>query len=167
MTSIENIISRSLRAVLAELPDGADISLSEEFQTFITGLEHFVPQVIGEIHPEMRGQSGDGVLPIVARKTGEGEVELLGHFCFIADQTLTPIHLKLQLADAGDEISWLECHLGQRGKHGMLRTPYESPSANGRLLNSLPKRTPSIDWVYEVTFGERRTRDAAMHEDTP
>lgn len=154
--SIENLNSRSLRAVLAELPDGADIPMSEKFQTFLTGLEYFIPSVIGEIHPEMAGQSGDGVLPIIARKTGDGETELLGHFCFIADQTLTPIHLKLQLADAADEISWLECRLGQRGEHGMLRTPYGSPSAVSRLLNTLAKRASSIDWFYEVTFGERR-----------
>jgi hypothetical protein len=87
--SIENLISRSLRAVLAELPDGADIPKSDEFKTFLTGLECFVPSVIGEIHPEMLEQSGDGVLPIIARKAGDGEIELLGHFCFIADQTVT------------------------------------------------------------------------------
>ena len=155
MTSIENLISRSLRTVLAKLPDGADIPMSEEFRTFLTGLESFIPQVIGEIHPEMLGQSGDGVLPIIARKTGDGEVELFGHFCFIADQTLAPIHLKLQLANAADEISWLECRLGQRGEHGMLRTPYDSPAATARLLNSLAKRASTLDWVYEVAFGER------------
>lgn len=154
--SIENLISRSLRAVLAELPDGADIPKSEEFQTLLTGLECFVPSVIGEIHPEMLEQSGDGVLPIIARKTGDGEIELLGHFCFIADQTLTPIHLKLQLADAADEISWLECRLGQRGERGMLRTPYGTPSATARLLNKSAERASAIDWVCEVTFGERR-----------
>lgn len=154
--SIENLISRSLRAALAELPNGADIPKSEKFQTFLTGLECFIPSVIGEIHPEMAGQSGDGVLPIIARKTGDGEVELFGHFCFIADQTLTPIHLKLQLADSGDEISWLECRLGQRGEHGMLHTPYDPSSAVSRLLNTLAKRASSIDWFYEVTFGERR-----------
>jgi hypothetical protein len=130
--------------------------MSKDFQTFLTGLEYFIPLVIGEIHPEMAGQSGDGVLPIIARKTRDGEAELLGHFCFIADQTLTPIHLKLQLADAGDEISWFECHLGQRGEHGMLRTPYDSPSATARLLNMSAVRASSIDWVYEVAFGERR-----------
>ena len=154
--SIENLISRLLRTVLAELPEGADIPKSEQFQTFLRGLEVFIPRVIGEVHPEMAGQSGDGVFPIIARKTGDDEVELLGHFCFIADQTLTPFHLKLQLAEASDEISWSECHLGQRGEHGMLRTPYGSPSASGRLLSSLAKRASALDWVYEVTFGERR-----------
>lgn len=89
--SIENLISRSLRTVLAELPEGADIPKSDQFQTLLTGLEVFIPRVIGEIHPEMAGQSGDGVFPIIARKTGDDEVELLGHFCFIADQTLTPL----------------------------------------------------------------------------
>ena len=102
MASIENVISRALRAALADLPDGADIPASEEFQTFLSGLDAFIPQVIGEIHPEMREQSGDGVLPIIARKTGAGELELLGHFCFIADQTLAPFHLQLQLADSGE-----------------------------------------------------------------
>lgn len=69
MTSIENFISRSLREILAELPDGADIPKSVEFQTFLTGLDGFIPKVIGEIHPEMSGQSGDGTLLIIAHKT--------------------------------------------------------------------------------------------------
>lgn len=154
--SAEEILSRSLRAVLADLPLGADIPNSEDLRWFLSGLEYFIPQVIGEIHPEMLGQAGDGVYPIVARKTGDGEIECLGHFLFIADQKLTPIHLKLQLAETGDSVSWLECCLGERGEHGMVRTPYGSPGASTRLLLALTTRAPSLDWCYVVTFGERR-----------
>jgi hypothetical protein len=155
----ENNISRSLRAVLAALPDGVDIPQSEQFRLALSALEYFIPEVIGEIHSEMLEQSGDAVLPIVARKTGDGEAEMLGHFCFIQDQTLTPFHLKLQVACDSDQISWLELRLGERGEYGMVRTPYSLPRAT-KLLQALSGSKPRFDWVYEVTYGQPRLRSA-------
>src|ERR1022692_459377 len=131
----EAIISRSLRTILADLPMGADIPDTEAFrQAVLSGLEWWLPGVIGEIHPEWLRMALDGIYPVVARKTVDGEAEIFGQCIFIDDQTLTPIYLRLQIAHTKDEISWLECKVGKRlegkpsetSEHGMVRLPYQS-----------------------------------------
>ena len=89
----------------------------------LSGLEFFIPQVLAEIHPEWKHESLDGFYPVVARKTGEGEAEIFGLCILISDQTTTPFHLRLQSSPSSDEVSWLECRLGEAGEHGMVRTP--------------------------------------------
>ena len=156
-SSAEQRISCSLRALLAGLLDGASISASEQFREILSFLNFFLPhQVLSEIYPEWNQESLDGILPILARKTRDGETEILGLCIIISDQTLTPIHVRLQVAASNDEISWLECRLGQRGKDGMVRTPYDSLSAVARRLCALDGRPDLIDWVYKVTFGHHR-----------
>jgi hypothetical protein len=121
----------------------------------LTGLEFFLPQVLAEIYAEWNHESLDGILPQVARKTGNGEAEIFGLCILISDQTLTPLHVRLQVAASNDEISWLECRLGKHGKNGMVRTPYSS-SAAAKRLHALGGKPELIDWVYKVTFGPRR-----------
>jgi hypothetical protein len=153
----EQSISRSLRTVLADLPDGASIGDSEQFWEVLSGLEFFLPhQVLSEIYPEWGHESLDGIMPLLARKTGAGEAEILGLCILISDQTVTPLHVRLQVAAFTDEVSWLECRLGERGKHGMVRTAYESSSAVAKRLYALDGKVNLIDWVYKVTFGHRR-----------
>jgi hypothetical protein len=154
----EQSISRSLRAILADLPDGATIEDSELFREVLSGLEFFLPQqVLSEIYAEWNHESLDGIVPLVARKTGNAEAEIFGLCILISDQTLTPVHVRLQVAAYRDEVSWLECRLGERGEHGIVRTPYESPGATTKRLHALAGRTERIDWLYKVTFGRRRS----------
>ena len=157
VSRVEENISRSLRAVLADLPAGASIGDSEQFRELLSGLEFFLPQqVLSEIYTEWTRESLDGILPCLARKTGEGEAEILGLCILISDQTLTPLPVRLQVAASTNEVSWLECRLGERGKHGMVRTPYESSSAVAKRLYALDGKADRIEWVYKVTFGKRR-----------
>jgi hypothetical protein len=152
----EEIISRSLREILADLPNGVSIGDSEQFREVLSGLEFFLPhQVLSEIYPEWNHESLDGILPLMARKTGDREAEIFGVCIIISDQTLTPLHVRLQVAASTDELSWLECRLGERGKHGMVRTPYSS-SAVAKRLHALDCKAHEIDWVYKATFGKRR-----------
>jgi hypothetical protein len=153
-SSFEQNISRSLRAVLAHLPHGASIGDSEEFREVLSGLAYFLPDVLGEIYPEWN-ESLDGILPMVARKTREGEADILGLCIILSDQTVTPLHVRLRATASYDEISWLECRLGERGNHGMVRTPYDSFGAVAKRLYALEGKPELIDWVYKVTFGQR------------
>ena len=122
----------------------------------MSGLEFFLPQqVLSEIYPEWNHESLDGILPLVARKTGDGEADIFGLCIIISDQSLTPLHVRLQVAASTDEVSWLESRLGEQGKHGMVRTPYESSSAVAKRLYALDGKADLIDWVYKVTFGHR------------
>jgi hypothetical protein len=158
------IISRSLRTILANLPNGANIVASDELRDVQEGLVWWLPGIFEEIHPEFRYICLDGVWSAMARKTGPGEIEILGLCIFIEDQTLTPLYVRMQIAESTDEVSWLLCKLGERlkgergetGKHGMVRLPYSSfDRAIGRVYR-LDGNPDGIDWVYSVTYGKRR-----------
>jgi len=43
---VEQSISRSLRAILADLPTGASIGDSEQFREVLSGLEFFLPHQV-------------------------------------------------------------------------------------------------------------------------
>ena len=157
MVSIpEQKLCRSLRSVLGDLPNGASIPDSEQLRELLTGIQYFIPVVLGEIYREWKLQGLDDILPAEVQKTGEGEVKIFGLCCFVSDQTLTPVHLTLQTSPSTDEVSWLECKLGERGMNGMVRTPWPSSSAMHELLHALKGREETIEWVYKVTFGDRR-----------
>jgi hypothetical protein len=151
----ELIASRCLRAILAGIPTGATIGDSPEFRHALTGLEWFLPGVLAEIHPEWTGESLDGIFAHVSHKTGEGEAEIFGLCCLMSDQTLTPIHIHLQLSPTTDEVSWLELRLGEKGKTGMVRSPYPASGSLHNRLYGLSRRVKTIEWAYKVTFGHR------------
>ncbi len=149
----EQHLARGLRAILADLPVGESIARSESLREVLNSLEFFVPEVLAEIHSEWKQESLDGVFPVVARKIADREAEIFGLCIIISDQSLTPIRLRVQLAIAGDAVSWLECRLGERGPDGMARWPYRTL---GKQLHCLEGRAETIDWVYQVTYGEHR-----------
>jgi hypothetical protein len=154
-SNAEEIASRCLRPILAGIPTGAAIGDSPEFQRVLSGLEWFLPGILAEIHPEWAGMSMDGVYPAFAHKTGEEEAEIFGLCCLMADQTLTPIHVRFQLSPTTDEISWLELRLGEKRPAGMMRSPYPTSGSLHNRLHALRGRTNTIEWVYQVTFGQR------------
>lgn len=142
--------------ILTDQSSAAQIEDSEELQQALGALEIFVPEVLGELHPEWRGESLDGIIPVVARQTGDGEIEIFGLSFLISDDSLTPIHLRLQIALTLDEVVWLECRLGERGPKGMIRRPAEHLDAALKQLYLLDGNADQIDWAYTATFGEKR-----------
>jgi hypothetical protein len=113
---VEQQVSHILSTILANVPNGATIPDSEQFRGALSGLEFFVPGVLGELHPEWTHESLDGILPLVARKTREDEAEIFGECILTADQARTPIHLRLQTSTSGDEISWLAIETWRIGR---------------------------------------------------
>jgi len=156
----EQVIVTNLRTVLKGLPVGADISKSEHFSKALSGLERFVPPILGEIYPEWNGgECLDGIIPFIARKSTESEIELFGLCWLMKDQTQTPVHLRIQIFHLRAVISFLECKLGERGEHGMLRMKGGlSEPQQYRRLRALEGRENAIDWVYKVTFGSRNPK---------
>lgn len=153
----EEFASHSLRAILTELPTGTAIEDSEEYQHALTGLFWFLPDVLGEVYAEWKFIGLDGLYPVVARKTAEREIEFFGQCCFVSDQTLTPVHIRLQVAPRVDEISWMELRVGAMGRGGMVRMPYSAKSRGHKRLYTMIGRENEIQWVYKVSFGERST----------
>ena len=151
----EQCVSRSLRTILGGVPIGASVAGSGHPQNVLDGLEFFIPEVLREIHHEWDYESLDGFIPVVARKVGELKAEIFGLCIIISDQTLTPIHLRLQVSNSVDEVLWLECQLGEKGEHGMVRTPYEFLNRAIKPLYALEGKEDTMNWVYNVTFGQR------------
>lgn len=156
-TKAEQCLSRSLRTLLAELPNRASILASEHLLDLYGGLEYFLPQVLRRTYPEWEQESLDGFRSLEARKTGEMAVELFGLCILISDQTLTPIHLQIQASNNADEVTWLECKLGEASEQGMVRTPWPNGNATNKLVEALGGRADEITWVYTVSCGSKRS----------
>jgi hypothetical protein len=152
----ELMVSRALRAVLADLPDGAIIPESRAFSGFLSVLEDFLTETLRDIHPEWEFESLDGVLPALANKSAPGEADLLGLCILITDQSLVPMHLRLQHANVHDSISWFDCKFGEEKNHRMNRVPWGSRSDALKRLY-LPHEVKRMNWFYHVTYGRRRT----------
>jgi hypothetical protein len=152
--NLEKSIAAGIRAALAPLPVGANIESTDEFRYVLGALERYIPEMLRELHPEWEDESLDGILPAVARKPAPNEIELIGECILISDQTLVPVHLRMQVADDNDEICWLECRLGERVEGIMKRVPYKRSYAIGRTMDAVAG-VRRLDWFYAVTFGQR------------
>jgi hypothetical protein len=122
----------------------------------MAGFEFFLPEFLRGVHDEPHDDFLDGVYPRFFQKIGPREAELVGLAIFISDQTLTPIHLQLQLSPEFDRIAWLDLRLGERTEHGCLREPYSRGKVTGTMLR-VAERYGSIEWYYHVGYGERQT----------
>lgn len=132
---------------IGALPGGSYLFSSFEF---------FLPEVLREVHDDWRYESLDGVYPKQFRKTGDHEIELIGLALFISDQTLTPLHVRLQLSTDYDRVSWIDLKLGERVNGNCRREPYGNSKAAGSMLHAA-EHLDSIDWFYHVDYGERKT----------
>lgn len=161
VSKAEQRASRHLRAVLADVPLGKSIPASELFRDALSGLEYFIPQVMEELYDEWTPGLLDGILDVWTRKTGEGEIVILGICIRTSDQTVTPIHLRLRLAVDADEIAWAECRVGERDRDGTVWKPYENGANMEKRLHVMDGRHDLIDWAYTATVGARRPLNAS------
>jgi hypothetical protein len=155
-TDLEQSISSRLRQTLAVLPIGAPIPPSEGLESILGSLEYYIPQLLREIHPEWKHESLDGVFMTQARKTAQLEAELAGNCILISEQTIVPFNLRVQIAPASDELTWLECRLGESQDGRLVRIPYHSGSRNRKRR---PNANNIEQWHYAVGFGEKRLND--------
>lgn len=108
MTSrAEEIASRCLRAILANISTGSTIEYSDDFRWFQSALERVIPSILEDEYEWWRWENLDGFSFAVARKTGPEEAEFIGLCILMSDQTWTPIHLRLRVALQSDNIEWL------------------------------------------------------------
>jgi hypothetical protein len=159
MVSREEDVANSLRALLSERPVGFDFLKDEgeweRLRDVEGSLEFFIPEVLAGVYADWERESLDGFYLTIARKADDLEAEFFGLCILIIDQTLTPIHVCMEIAANANEVTWLECRLGELGDHGMVRTPYGPMTAAHRRVIALNGRADKIDWVYKVGFGRR------------
>lgn len=145
----EEIVSQELRAILATVTTGAPIEHSERLVKLQGALEFFLPEQLG-----WRDESFDAFRFAVARKVAPEEAEFLGLALLISDQAWTPIHLRLRLSPDSDQITSLDCRVGEpaEGEARLVRIPYESDLAD-KVLDHLADRVGAIEWVYRAARG--------------
>lgn len=149
---IDQRISRSIGTILAGKPVGADVTRDVSLADVLLDLERFIPENLKDGHQEWRNEGLDGVLPLLALKTGEREIDLVGHCVLISDQSIAPLRVRVRVSRLATGIEWFECKLGQRGERGMIRRPYGEYPASKQLLGAIRGGTEQIDWAYGVEF---------------
>jgi hypothetical protein len=155
--TLEQGLARSLRRLLAPLPNGSPIEELPRLGSIERDFEYYLPALLAKAHFEWRRECFDGFVFEVERKSGPNEAEFRGWCILISDQTVTPIHIQLKVSENNDEIEWLVLKVGERqpGTNTMTRLPYASLTKKMMLL--LEQRWDEIDWYYVVGFGERAT----------
>ena len=88
----------------------------------------------------------------VCCRSAPEEAEFVGLALLISDQAWTPIHLWLRLSPDSDQITSLDCRVGEPGEGAarLVRIPYGSDLAD-KVLYRLPERVGAIEWVYRAT----------------
>lgn len=155
LASIEQDLSCLIRTILCRLPVGRSIPESEYLRAVVSRLTSLVTTMLREVHAQWKHESLDDILPLVTRKTGVSEIQIIGHCILISDQTLAPIHLIAQVSPNDDEITYMECRLGERGPGGMIRTPYTASFPSSRKLLALESQPDRFNWMYKLAFGEK------------
>jgi len=151
----EQEVSRLVRLIVGKAQPGEDFAASEHFDVLSIALDFFIPAVLSEVYPEWKRGSLDGIIPYYARVTGQREIEIFGLCILILDQRTTPIHLRLQVSPAIDEVCWMECRLGEMQKEQMTRIPYDELNVAMKRLYRLECGADDIIWAYKVTFGQK------------
>ena len=145
-----------LSPILRSHSVGDPISPRPDGDYIFSSLEFFLPEILRERHNEWQRESLDGLYPKIFCKTAEHEIDFVGLAIFISDQTLTPIHLQLQLSPDHDCVSWVDLRLGERIGNNCRREPYSRSQTTGTMF-LVVERLDSIDWFYHVGYGERQT----------
>lgn len=165
LLDLENYVSRTIRAILADVPIGASLyDVDMDQPALIKGLfrrfEFFLADVLGEVHREWREESFDGFVPLFTRKVAEREAEMFGRCIIISNQLWAAFYLKIRIAPDNDEVSWLELGVGEKGYFsvGKGRKVEMKPLSTSEFYNRLyafQDNPEQMDWVYRVTFGDR------------
>ena len=151
----EQRVCEMLSPLLTSHAVGDAIGPRPDGNYLFSSLEFFLPEVLREIHDEWQYESLDGLYARAFDKSGEHEIELVGLTIFISDQTLTPIHLQLQLSPSHDHVSWVNLRLGERIGGECRREPYSRSQTTGTMFHVV-ERLDTIEWFYHVGYGERQ-----------
>lgn len=149
----EQSAASALRAVLADLPVGADLPDSPALRELQSSLERFLPEVLSAAYPAAwRFESLDALRLGVARKIGPRDAMLIGLGLLVSDQSWTPLHAELALAPDADVMAGVRCKLGE-GPAPPRRRAYDDPSI-GAWLQQVSTRALPMGWTYVAQRGE-------------
>ena len=147
----ETIVASVVGKILQPLMNGQTVDFPGT--PIGNGLEYFLPEVLRECFAYWKSESLDGVFIRRFIKRGPHAIEITGTCILISDQTVTPFHIRLEISASADNVSWLECRLGEPGPGagGMMRVPYSDWHRDP--LKGAVEEIEAADWVYKATFG--------------
>lgn len=143
----EERAARSIRRVTEGVAINGSLLSSPHLQSCLNSLEGFVTQLFHEIKI-LTDDSVDGIYAEIAKKTGDGQIRLLGNCILVSDQCLTPIEILARISRDTDEIDWCQCRLGETGPNGMQRTPYDGN------VRQVAWRYNEVKWCYHIGYSE-------------
>ena len=153
-SELETKICNHLRCLLSSVSIGSEISESEEFRKFQTGLEYFIPSLLREKYSFWEQESLDAFRFTVQHKIGDLDAEFIGLGLFITDQVWTPLHFRISIYAQNNNVKYLECKLGELdNNHEILTVPYISPKVT-KLLYSVEDRLETISWAFTLKLGD-------------
>jgi len=131
-----------LRRLLSGSSVGEDLDpLQPDLVEVLEFLERFVPWVLRE------GGQGevalDGIELLVARKSEERELLLVGWGIPFDDSSRRPLSIRLRLSPFAHEIEWLRCRHGAREGGPSMR----------RLTLALLEGGDGVAWAREAVYG--------------
>ena len=69
---------------------------------------------------------------------------------------VAPFHLRLQITDSDDAVTWCECRVGEKGGDGRLvKGHWDTYDRAMKRAHTLDGNPHAIEWFYRATFGER------------
>ncbi|WP_157463736.1 hypothetical protein [Deinococcus pimensis] len=147
-SDVDTRLARALRAVLDPMPEGAvfEVHPSSDLASL---LEVYLPRLLARRYPQWAWETLDAVFVTRARKVGPRAADLAGAALLMSDQTLTPLSVRLALAESGDEVASYEVRLGEPGG-GRLRVSGPLYGRSGVFVESVAARLDDIAWVYRV-----------------
>lgn len=150
--SLENDLCQRLCEVLDPLKIDDPVPDTDDYRHVLSSLEIFITHAVREIHDDFAWESLDGILPVESTKKGPREVELWGGAYLVSDQSVLPIHVRLQVSAAAWEVGWMECYLGKRSRGRLVREEFYRVMSR---MQSYSGEVSSIDWFYKIGFGEK------------
>ncbi|WP_027483492.1 hypothetical protein [Deinococcus pimensis] len=151
VASLESKVASELRAALEGLPDGSAFAV-EPSSDLAYLLELYLPHLLARRYPQWASETLDGVFVAQARKVGPDTAELVGAGLLMSDQTLTPLSVRLELAESGDEVASYHVRLGEPGG-GRMRVSGPLYGRSGGFVESVVARLDDVEWVYRVEGG--------------
>lgn len=109
----EEIASRKLSAVLADVAVGEELPDSATFREALAALAYALPELFAKTRLSRR-RGLDNIDSAQARRTGERNLEVVGLCRYASGQTLVPFRIDLELVAEVDAIARFDFRVGSQ-----------------------------------------------------
>ncbi|MEO1497480.1 MAG: hypothetical protein AAFV43_10050 [Planctomycetota bacterium] len=112
----ERVVAEEANRLLAMTSAGVIDLDQASIQTFMSALEHFVPEVLAEISAAWVDTALDDVSPTMMDHTSDHRLRFDGHCLTMSLQEL-PLSALIKPRDDGEHLDHFECFVGAAGRN--------------------------------------------------